>query len=219
MAELPTFQIAVPIGVVKDGKVMMDPKFHRALLAFREAIAAKLTPEALAAAIATVNGLIDDVSDALVVVSDATTAATDAATSAQAATDANARFLKISSSTTTGLVITASDSGTDVTVNFSAHTRNYADGTSVAVNSGAITGLAYTTQYFFAYDQASLAGGVVTYEEYLSGPDAQTTAAGGAAPDRHYVGSVVTPAAAGGPTTGTQPVAITFDKPVGGDWL
>ncbi len=142
-----------------------------------------------------------------------------AAAAAQDATDANARFLSISNSNVTGCTITATDAGANATVTISAHTRNYADGTSVAVTGGSVTGLAYSTQFFIYYDQTSLAGGAVTYAAVTSGPDAQPTAAGGSAPDRHYVGSVVTPAAAGGPILGAGAIAVNFDVPPGGNWL
>lgn len=161
-----------------------------------------------------------DAADAAAAAADAAAAAAQAAADDTAsATAANARFLAISNSSTTGLTITATDAGTDVTVTFSAHTRHYADGTSVAVNGGSITGLAYSTQYFFSYDDADLSGGAQTYVAHTSGPDAQTTGPGTANEDTHYVGSVVTPAAAAPATTGAQPVSVTFDRPVGGDWL
>lgn len=162
---------------------------------------------------------LDAVDTAITAANDAATAANDAATDAQAATDNNARFLSISNSNVTGCTITATDAGANVTVTISAHTRNYADGTSVAVSGGSITALAYSTQYFVAYDDADLSGGAETYVAYTSGPDALTTAAGGAAPDRHYVGSVVTPAALGAPIDGAGAIPPIFDTPIGGNWL
>lgn len=212
----------IPIGQVRDasGKVIGTVYPDQAYIRWDtdrcdriEAETGSLEAAALAqAAAATANAAA---ATAITAAATANTAADDA----QAATDENARFLKISNSNTTGLTITATDAGANVTVSFSAHVRHYADGTSVSVSAGSITALAYSTQYFFAYDQASLAGGAVTYNAYTSGPTAQPTAAGGTAPDRHFVGSVVTPAALGAPIAGAQPVGATFDFPIGGNWL
>jgi hypothetical protein len=144
--------------------------------------------------------------------------ANTAATTAQAATDSNARFLSISNSNCSGITVTASDAGASATITISAHTRNYADGTSVAVTGGSVTGLAYSTQYYIYYDQASLAGGAVAYAATTVGPDAFTTDATGAHPDRHYVASAVTPAALGAPNTGAGAIPVNFDIPPGGNW-
>lgn len=122
----------------------------------------------------------------------ANTAATAAATSA---TTANS-VASLTNSGVTGCTITAADVGANVTVTISAHTRVYGSGTSVAVNGGTVTGLAYSTTYFIYYDQASRAGGAVTYAATTS----ETTAA--QTGDRHCVGMVVTPAAAGPNTDG-----------------
>lgn len=141
----------------------------------------------------------------------AQTAADDAAT----ANTANARFLAISNSNVTGCTITATDAGSDVTISVSAHVRHYADGSQVNVNAGSVTALSYSSHYWLFYDQASLAGGAVTYQATTNGPDALTTAAGGAHPDRHLVGDVQTPAALGAPIPGDGAVPPT----IGGNWL
>jgi hypothetical protein len=114
----------------------------------------------------------------------ANTAATTAQSSATAASAASA----LATSGTSGLTITATDAGADVTISISAHTRVYGDGTSVSVSSGSVTGLAYSTIYYIYYDQASRLGGAVTYVATTS----QTTAAQTA--DRHSLGTVTTPA-------------------------
>lgn len=119
-----------------------------------------------------------------------------AATNAQAAADDATATTAIANSYVTGATITATDAGANVTISITAHTRVYADGTSVSVNAGNITGLAYSTTYYIYYDQASRAGGAVTYQATTS----STTAA--QLGDRHTVGSVTTPAAAGPPETG-----------------
>lgn len=113
-----------------------------------------------------------------------------AATAAQGAADDAAAATAIASSYVTGLTLTATDAGSNVTVNISAHTRVYADGTSVSVSAGSVTGLSYSLDYYIYYDQASRAGGAVTYQATTS----QTTAA--QVGDRHTVGKVTTPAAA-----------------------
>lgn len=119
-----------------------------------------------------------------------------AATNAQTAADDATATTAIANSYVTGVTITATDAGANVTISITAHTRVYADGTSVSVNAGNITGLAYSTTYYIYYDQASRAGGAVTYQATTS----STTAA--QLGDRHTVGSVTTPAAAGPPETG-----------------
>lgn len=151
----------------------------------------------------------------------AATANTAAATANTAATTANTTATAITNlstlanSTTTGLTITATDMGANVTVDMTAHTRTYGNGTAVAVNAGSVAALAYSTQYFVYYDQASRAGGAVTYVATTTATTAQTSSA---FPNRHYVGSVVTPAALGAPIGGTGAVAPTFEAPPGGFW-
>lgn len=187
-----------------------------------ERIEGQFTAIEAAALQAELEGTITLAQDAADAAQTAATAADAAAIAAQDATDANARFLSISNSNVTGCTITATDAGASASIAVSNHTRNYADGTSVSVTGtggSPLTGLAYSTQFFIYYDQTSLAGGAVTYASVTNGPDAQPTAAGGSAPDRHYVGSVVTPAAAGGPIAGAGAIAVNFDTPIGGNWL
>lgn len=149
-----------------------------------------------------VNAVIDaqnaaDAANAAAAAADAAaTAAQTAADNAQGAADEATATTAIANSYVSGVTITATDAGSNVTISISAHTRNYADGTNVSVNSGSITALAYSTTYYIYYDQASRAGGAVTYQATTS---ATTAAQLG---DRHTVGSVATPAAAGPPATG-----------------
>lgn len=97
-------------------------------------------------------------------------------------------------------VLIGSDAGTDATITIAAHDRKYPQGdgstVTVAVGGGALTGLAYSTQYFVYYDDPTRAGGAVTYAATTSASTAAQTGA------RHLVGSVVTPAALGAPTPG-----------------
>jgi ribosomal protein L12E/L44/L45/RPP1/RPP2 len=125
----------------------------------------------------------------------ATSAATDAAT-AQASADGANTVAALTNSGVVGAVITATDAGANVTITISAHNRLYGDGTSVAVAGGSLTGRAYTTLYYVYYDDPARAGGAVSYQTTTS----ETTAA--QTGDRHLVGSVTTPAAAGAPSGG-----------------
>lgn len=122
----------------------------------------------------------------------AAAAANTAALTAQAAADESASASSLSNSYVTGLTITAADAGADVTITISAHSRVYpqADGSNVtvAVDGGTLTGRAYSTAYYIFYDQASRAGGAVTYQS--------DTAAVAQTGDRHSVGAVTTPAPA-----------------------
>jgi hypothetical protein len=122
----------------------------------------------------------------------ANTAAADASAVAEQVTADNA----LANSYVTGLTLTATDAGSNVTITISAHTRVYGDGTSVSVSGGSITGYAYSTVARIYYDQPSRAGGVVSYQATTSAEVAAQTGS------RHSVGAVTTPAAAAPPNTG-----------------
>lgn len=96
------------------------------------------------------------------------------------------------SGVSSGTAITGSDTGSAAQVAVNAHTRHYGDGTSVSVNSGSVGSLSYDTVYHLYYDDASRAGGAVTYAVTTNSGLAQPTPS---LPDRHYVGSVRTPLA------------------------
>lgn len=181
MAEkLPRLNYKAPIAG-KEG--LPTFQFHRDFDAFAKAIETSLS--GLAEAIA-----------AVAAAQDAADAANTAAAAANAAADTATSVAQITSSGVSGATLTGTDAGTDATVSISAHTRIYGDGTSVSVNSGSVTALAYSTLYYVYYDQASRAGGAVTYQATTS----QTTAA--QTGDRHLVGQVTTPAAAAPDTDG-----------------
>jgi hypothetical protein len=122
----------------------------------------------------------------------ANNAAATALNAAQTVTNVSA----ISNSYVTGVTITATDVGTNVTLTISAHTRVYGDGTSVAVSAGSITGLPYSTLEYVYYDDAARVGGPVVY---LATTSSATAAQAGI---RHTVGSATTPAALGAPISG-----------------
>jgi hypothetical protein len=122
----------------------------------------------------------------------ANNAAATALNAAQTVTNVSA----ISNSFVTGVTITATDAGSNVTLTISAHTRVYGDGSSVAVSAGSITGLPYSTLEYVYYDDAARVGGAVTY---LATTSSATAAQAGI---RHTVGSATTPAALGAPISG-----------------
>jgi hypothetical protein len=106
---------------------------------------------------------------------------------------------KISASwTSPGTILSASDAGSSATITISAHTRKYGDTTSVSVNGGSVTGLAYSTKYYVYYDDPNTAGGAVTYHADANPNVAEYNAASG----RHYCGSITTPASGAGSTSG-----------------
>lgn len=122
-----------------------------------------------------------------------------AAAAAQGTADAVQAESSLANSFTTGLTITATDAGANVTIAMSAHSRVYGDGTTVAVNAGNVLALAYSTSYWIGYIDAARTGGAVTYT-------ASTTIQGnGTSANYHFVGAVITPAAAAPPATG-EPV-------------
>jgi len=119
-----------------------------------------------------------------------------AANDAQNAADQASGTQKLASSGVIDLVMEAIDAGADATINISAHTRIYGDGTSVAVDGGTLTGLAYSTAYYVFYDDPGFAGGAVTYQTSTNPADAVQTGS------THSLGAVRTPAAAGAPSHG-----------------
>lgn len=134
----------------------------------------------------------------------AATTANTAANTAQTTANTNTAITALVNSYPTGVTLTATDAGANVTVTVSAHNRTYPPSTTVSVNSGSVTGLAYSTTYYIYYDDVPRTGGAVTY--------AATTSAATAAQvsNRHLVGSVLTPAAAAAPSTGknVQPPGV-----------
>lgn len=149
-----------------------------------------------------VNAVIDaqnaaDAANAAAAAADAAAAAAQtAADTANTAAETAAADSSLASSGVSGLTMTATDAGADATITISAHTRIYGDGTSVAVSGGTVTGLAYSTGFFVYYDQASRAGGAVTYQATTSAATAAQTG------DRHSLGAVTTPAGGAGPIDG-----------------
>lgn len=137
----------------------------------------------------------------------AAVAANDAAVAAQGAADDAASVSQLTTSGVSGLTLTATDAGANVTITVSAHTRVYGDGTSVAVSGGSITGLAYSMAFYIYYDDALRAGGAVTYQATTS------QATGAQTGNRHALGAVTTPAALGAPVGGNPNLPPGVQEP------
>lgn len=103
------------------------------------------------------------------------------------------------SSGVVGATLTASDAGTTATISVSAHARMYGNGSTVSVTAGTVTSLAFSTEYYVYYDQPTRVGGAVTY---LATTNKMTAVQTG---DRHFVGTITTPADGAANTTGTTP--------------
>jgi hypothetical protein len=160
--------------------------------------------QALADAVAAIQAA-QDAADA----ANAAAAAADAAaTAAQQTANEITAASELGSSYVSGLTITATDAGIDVTISISAHTRHYPqpDGSvaDVAVNGGSLLGRAYSTVYYIYYDDPARAGGAVSYQSTT------TEATAAQVGDRHTVGAVTTPAALAAPTGGsvTRPPGV-----------
>jgi len=98
-------------------------------------------------------------------------------------------------STQSAQPLTATDAGSDATINVASHTVQFGFGT-VAYNAGSVTGLDYSTLYYVYADDPDYDGGAVTY---LATENPLLVTAGNG---RYYLGKVTTPAAAGGDTGG-----------------
>lgn len=152
---------------------------------------------------------IPEIQEALLELDQATTAAQLAAENAQSAADAAGQIgdsaamaTALANSYPSDVFLTGLDSGSSATVDISDHSRVYATNptTTVAVQGGQVTGLAYNQRYYVYYDQPSRAGGVVTYEVTTVATEiAQIN-------NRHSVGYVDTPAP-GQPDENGFPVA------------
>lgn len=169
----------------------------------------QLTVEAIESAFNQLEGAVVGIQAALDAAGIAQAAAADAqaaATAAQTAAD-NAeatgsgaeRIASLTNSGVSGLSLTASDSGSDATINISSHTRLYGNGDSVPVDAGVLPGKAYSTKYYIYYIDPARTGGAVTYQSTISESDAVQTG------DRHFVGVITTPAALGTPSDGFAP--------------
>lgn len=146
-----------------------------------------------------VNNIADTVA-AIAAANAATAAAQTAANTANTAAATANSAVVVANAYPTGLTISATDAGASATISISAHNEVYpqSNGTNVtvAVNSGTLTGLAYTTDYWIYYDDPTQAGGAVTYHATTTQATAAQTGS------RIAVGAVTTPAALGADVTG-----------------
>lgn len=113
--------------------------------------------------------------------------------------DGTQRFAATASTLTyrpTSNPLTATDAGSNATVSIASFTMRTSSKGDISINSGSVTALSYSTLYYVYYDDATLAGGAVTY----AATTAKTTAINGSG--RFFVGSIVTPAATAPNTTG-----------------
>jgi hypothetical protein len=120
-------------------------------------------------------------------------------TSLTAVPDGSQRFAATGSTLTyrpTTNPLTATDAGSNATVNIASFTMRTSSKGDISVNSGSITVLSYSTLYYIYYDDATLAGGAVTFIATTT----KVTAINGSG--RFFVGSIVTPAATAPNTTG-----------------
>lgn len=187
-----------------------------AFVRFWDEVATRIETETGALAAAEAANAAALAADAAAASANAAAAVADAAaSSAQTTADTVTAQASLNNSFATGMTLTATDAGANATITISGHTRYYGDGSNVSVTGSSVTGLSYSTKYYVYYDQASRAGGAVTYAATSTNATAFPTAGN---PDRHYVGAVTTPAAAAGPNTGAPAVPPNFDPPVIGFW-
>jgi len=194
---LPRFDSSVPL--TKDNNTPSIP-FHQWWQLVVEAIESAFNQ--LEDAVVGIQAALDAAGIAQAAAADAQAAAVAAQTAADdaEATGSGAeRIASLTNSGVTGLTIVASDAGTDASAVISNHTRLYGNGDSVSVDGDTVTGLDYSTKYYFYYVDVNRTGGSVTYLYSESEADAVQTG------NTHFVGVVTTPAALDPPSDGFTP--------------
>jgi hypothetical protein len=93
--------------------------------------------------------------------------------------------------------LTATDAGATATVSIAAFTMRVG-ATDVSINSGSVTSLSFATLHYIYYDDATLAGGSVTFNAATIKETALND------DDRFFVGSILTPPNGGGDTIGND---------------
>lgn len=106
------------------------------------------------------------------------------------------RIRRLASHTVPTTIAHATDDGTTATIVVDAHTRVYADATTLAVAGGSQSGCTSDTFYAIYYDDTTLENPTPTYVFTTDKMEAQTASAEG----RHFLGIVKTPAAGSGAT-------------------
>jgi hypothetical protein len=115
--------------------------------------------------------------------------------------DSTTRFAQTAGGLTyrpTSNPLSATDAGSNDTVSIAAFTMRCTGHADVSVSSGSITALSRSTLYYIYYDDATLAGGAVTFNAATT----KETALNGAG--RFFVGSITTPVASGAATVGNN---------------
>jgi len=115
--------------------------------------------------------------------------------------DGTQRFAATASTLTyrpTSNPLTSTDAGSNATVSIASFTMQTSNKGTVSVNSGSVTGLSYGTLYYIYYDDATLAGGSVTFNATTT----KTTAINGSG--RFFVGSITTAISGGTQTNGNN---------------
>lgn len=106
-----------------------------------------------------------------------------------------ARIRRMGSHTVPTTILTATEDGSEATIEVAAHTRVYADGTTLAVDGSAPeTGLDCGEFYAVYYDDTTLEDTAPDYQFTTDLPSAMPAAADG----RHFCGVILTPEAASG---------------------
>lgn len=106
-------------------------------------------------------------------------------------------------------MLTATDAGATATVSVARHDWDYPGGTAdVTRETGEITGLDFATTYYVYFDDDTLEDGTPTYAATTDPAAAQNSTD---YPDRHPLGSIITPADGAADTTGGDNVGYGFD--------
>jgi len=175
------------IQVVQEDRTP-NPTFHLFWQRFAEAIEDAI--KGLEDADAAIEAALEAAGIAIQAAADAQQAADNAqqaANDAQSGADGAGSVASLTDSGTADLTLDAIDAGATATIQISAHSRVYGNGTIVSVNAGTISGLDHDTYYYIYYDDPTRTGGAVSYQA--------TTIEANAAQinDRHLVGAVRTP--------------------------
>lgn len=100
-------------------------------------------------------------------------------------------------------LLMATDAGATATISVARHDWDYVkEATDLTREAGSITGLAFATEYYVYFDDATLADATPTYIATTDLANAQNSTAD---PDRHALGKITTPADGAGDTSGSVP--------------
>jgi hypothetical protein len=94
--------------------------------------------------------------------------------------------------------LSATDAGATATISIAAFSMRVPGISDISLNSGTITGLAFSTGYYLYYDDPLYAGGAVTYQATTTKETALNNTG------RFFVGSIKTPVDGGVDTTGNN---------------